>query len=113
PAESSCRSRKQASEPTSPLYGHPPVCVLKLWLPIGLWGGIMRKDLNKILVPSLAIVALLASGSSVAQAQARRTLPEGTVILVQTRQPLASQNVQTGQTFETQVIDTVDADGYT
>jgi len=73
----------------------------------------MRKDLNKILVPSLAIVALLASGSSVAQAQARRTLPEGTVILVQTRQPLASQNVQTGQTFETQVIDTVDADGYT
>src|SRR5215213_6389251 len=73
----------------------------------------MRKDLIKCLVPSLAAAALLASSSDVAQAQMRRTLPEGTVILVRTQQPLESQTIKAGQTFETDVIDTVDADGYT
>jgi len=52
------------------------------------------------------------AGSS-GQAQTRRTLPEGTVILVRTLQPLQSQAIKAGQTFDTQVIDTVDADGYT
>jgi len=73
----------------------------------------MQTDLSKLLVPSLAAITWLASVSSAVQAQVRRTLPEGTVILVQTRQPLASQNVKAGQTFDTQVIDMVDADGFT
>jgi hypothetical protein len=59
----------------------------------------------------LAALTWLAGVS--AQAQVRRTLPEGTVILVRTLQPLQSQAIQAGQTFDTQVIDTVDADGYT
>ena len=71
----------------------------------------MRKDLSKIFLPSLAALTWLAGSS--AQAQVRRTLPEGTVILVRTLQPLQSQAVKAGQTFDTQVIDTVDADGYT
>jgi hypothetical protein len=52
------------------------------------FGGIMQTDLSKLLVPSLAAITWLASVSSAVQAQVRRTLPEGTVILVQTRQPL-------------------------
>src|SRR4026207_232743 len=48
-----------------------------------------------------------------APAPAPRTLPEGTVILVSTRQALESQTARTGQTFESNVIDTVAADGYT
>ena len=71
----------------------------------------MRKDLSKFVVPGLAALMWLAGSS--AQAQVRRTLPEGTVILVRTLQPLQSQAIQAGQTFDTQVIDTVDADGYT
>jgi len=73
----------------------------------------MRKGLIQNLVPTLAVVAGLASSSGIAQAQMRRTLPEGTVILVRTTQPLESQTVKTGQTFDTDVIDTVGADGYT
>src|SRR5215216_718545 len=73
----------------------------------------MRKDLIKRLVPSLAAAAWLASSSGIAHAQVRRTLPQGTVILVRTAQPLESQAIKAGQTFETDVIDTVGADGYT
>src|SRR5512132_1676494 len=73
----------------------------------------MRKGLIKNLVPTLAVAAGLASSSGIARAQMRRTLPEGTVILVRTTQPLESQTVKTGQTFDTDVIDTVGADGYT
>lgn len=72
----------------------------------------MRKDFSGFIIPGLAALTWLASSPS-AQAQVRRTLPEGTVILVRTRQPLESQAVKAGQTFETQVIDTVDADGFT
>src|SRR5215216_1374628 len=73
----------------------------------------MPKHLIQNLVPSLAVAAWLASSSGIAQAQMRRTLPEGTVILVRTAQALESQTVKTGQTFDTDVIDTVGADGYT
>src|SRR3954470_22157674 len=45
--------------------------------------------------------------------QGRRALPAGTVIFVTTRQALETQTVRTGQTFDTDVIDTVAADGYT
>jgi len=48
-----------------------------------------------------------------AVAQARRVLPDGTVILVNTRQALESQTIRAGQTFDTDVIDTLAVDGYT
>jgi len=48
-----------------------------------------------------------------AVAQGRRVLPAGTVILVNTREALESQNTRTGQTFDVDVVDTVGADGYT
>jgi peptidoglycan hydrolase-like protein with peptidoglycan-binding domain len=58
-----------------------------------------------------AVLTILSLQS--APAQTRRVLPAGSVILVSTRQPLESQTVRTGQTFETDVVDTVDIDGYT
>jgi peptidoglycan hydrolase-like protein with peptidoglycan-binding domain len=73
----------------------------------------MRRDLIKNVVPSLAAAALLASSPGIARAQMQRTLPEGTVILVRVQQPLGSQTLKTGDTFDTDVIDTVGADGYT
>jgi hypothetical protein len=73
----------------------------------------MRKDLIRNVVPSLAAAALLASAPATARAQLQRTLPEGTVILVRVQQPLGSQTVKTGDAFDTDVIDTVGADGYT
>lgn len=73
----------------------------------------MRQNLiRKFVIPSLAATAFVAS-TGVSSAQGRRTLPEGTVLLVRTQQPLESQVARTGQTFETDVIDTIDADGYT
>ena len=73
----------------------------------------MTKILIKNLVPSLAAAALLASSSGIARAQMQRTLPEGTVVLVRVQAPLESRTAKTGQTFDTDVIDTVGADGYT
>src|SRR5689334_21198576 len=73
----------------------------------------MRQNLiRKFVIPSLAAATFVAS-TGVSSAQGRRTLPEGTVLLVRTQQPLESQVARTGQTFETDVIDTIDADGYT
>jgi peptidoglycan hydrolase-like protein with peptidoglycan-binding domain len=73
----------------------------------------MQKSLiRKFIVPSLAATALFTT-ASISGAQGRRTLPEGTVLLVRTQQPLESQVARAGQTFETDVIDTIDADGYT
>ena len=73
----------------------------------------MRQHHIRSLLPSLAAATLLAGSSAVANAQAQRTLPEGTVVLVRTQQPLESRTAQVGQTFDTDVIDTVGADGYT
>ena len=73
----------------------------------------MRQNLiRKFVIPGVAAAALIGS-SSASSAQGRRTLPEGTVLLVRTQQPLESQVARSGQTFETDVIDTIDADGYT
>src|ERR1051325_5912726 len=60
-----------------------------------------------------AAAVLSALMVQTAVAQGRRVLPEGTVILVTTRQALQSQTARTGQTFDTDVIDTVGVDGYT
>src|SRR4051812_14303725 len=61
---------------------------------------------------STALLLGLITAQPVA-AQGRRSLPAGTVIFVTTRQPLESQTARAGQTFDTDVIDTVAADGYT
>lgn len=66
---------------------------------------------------SLAAVAwtmffTLLSGSELA-AQTRVVLPEGTVIIVRTSNPLESATAKVGQTFETVVVDTVRVDNYT
>jgi peptidoglycan hydrolase-like protein with peptidoglycan-binding domain len=58
-----------------------------------------------------ALLSLVAvSGVS---AQTRAVLPEGSVILVRTSSALESATAKAGQTFETDVIDTVRVDGYT
>lgn len=46
-------------------------------------------------------------------AQARIVLPEGSVIVVRTSDPLESATAKVGETFETVVIDTVRVDNYT
>ncbi|HEU4556454.1 MAG TPA: hypothetical protein VFS20_01350, partial [Longimicrobium sp.] len=58
---------------------------------------------------------LLLAGltATVAEAQQRVVLPAGSVILVRTTTPLESNNVRVGQTFETSVAETVNADEYT
>ena len=61
-------------------------------------------------VSGLALAGLLTTTGS---AQTRVALPAGTVILVQTNQPLVSKGAQVGQTFETTVVDLLSINGYT
>src|SRR3954470_10291846 len=70
---------------------------------------------NRIRTFSHCSTALLLAvlAAQPAASQGRRALPAGTVIFVSTRQALESQTVQTGQTFDTDVVDTIGADGYT
>lgn len=58
----------------------------------------------------LALVSLAASGAA---AQSRVVLPAGTVIIVRTTTPLQSATAKTGQTFETNVEESVGVDEYT
>ena len=58
----------------------------------------------------IAAVALVASAPL--QAQSRITLPAGSVIIVRTTTALQSANAQTGQTFETNVEESVGVDDY-
>jgi hypothetical protein len=55
-------------------------------------------------------LALMAAS---AEAQGRVVLPEGTVIMVRTNEPLVSSTCTVGETFETTVVDTVRVDNYT
>ena len=59
---------------------------------------------------SAALLLGLAAGSA---AQQQGVLPAGAVILVRTQQALESQGIKVGQTFDTDVIDTVGVNGYT
>jgi hypothetical protein len=68
-----------------------------------------RKTLVSRCIGPLAFMALSATA---VEAQ-RAVLPEGSVIIVRTTAPLESNRLQTGQTFETIVADTVQADNYT
>ena len=68
---------------------------------------------NRIL-PRLAwSVACSTLAITAASAQTRLTLPAGTVIIVQTTAALQSNRVQTGQAFETTVVDAIGLDNYT
>lgn len=58
----------------------------------------------------IAAVALVSSAPLVAQS--RITLPAGSVILVRTTAPLQSASAQAGQTFETNVDESVGVDDY-
>jgi peptidoglycan hydrolase-like protein with peptidoglycan-binding domain len=65
---------------------------------------------------STAVFGALTAGLLVTTdvaAQTRVALPAGTVILVQTNQPLVSKGAQVGQTFETTVVDLLSINGYT
>jgi len=59
---------------------------------------------------SLALSTLAVTAAS---AQTRLTLPAGTVIIVRTAAALQSNRVQTGQIFETTVVDAIGLDNYT
>jgi len=58
-------------------------------------------------------IALAVVAASVASAQSRVVLPAGSVILVRTTTPLQSASATTGQTFETNVEESVGVDQYT
>jgi len=62
---------------------------------------------------ALSFAAATLTGASSAPAQTRVVLPAGTVIIVNTAQPLQSATAKTGETFETTVVDSVGADEYT
>jgi peptidoglycan hydrolase-like protein with peptidoglycan-binding domain len=58
-------------------------------------------------------LALAFAASSAASAQIRPVLPAGSVIIVRTTSPLQSTSAQSGQTFETNVDESVGVDEYT
>ena len=58
-------------------------------------------------------VALAFAAASTASAQSRIVVPTGTVIIVRTTAPLQSATARTGQTFETNVEESVGVDQYT
>jgi Putative peptidoglycan binding domain len=64
----------------------------------------------RIAVSSLALALVSASAAS---AQSRVVLPAGSVIIVRTTTPLQSASARTGQTFETNVDESVGVDEYT
>ncbi|HEX8692873.1 MAG TPA: peptidoglycan-binding domain-containing protein [Longimicrobium sp.] len=73
----------------------------------------MRNRRTTYLLGAAAALLSMALPASELPAQPRVVLPEGTVIIVRTTSPLESASARTGQTFETVVVDTVSADGFT
>src|SRR5689334_6212203 len=75
-------------------------------------------DLMRLVQPSkyrMAVsgIALALAAASAASAQSRVVLPAGTVIIVRTTSPLQSATAKSGQTFETNVEESVGVDEYT
>ncbi|HEX9083247.1 MAG TPA: peptidoglycan-binding domain-containing protein [Gemmatimonadaceae bacterium] len=70
----------------------------------------IRPNKYRIAVSSLALAFVAASAAS---AQSRVVLPAGSVIIVRTTTPLQSASARTGQTFETNVDESVGVDEYT
>jgi peptidoglycan hydrolase-like protein with peptidoglycan-binding domain len=73
----------------------------------------MRSQIIRAMRGALWGAGLSLVTASGLTAQGRIVLPEGSVIIVRTTSPLQSASAQTGQTFETVVIDTVRVDDYT
>src|SRR5256714_4971569 len=61
----------------------------------------------------VSAVGLALVARSVAAAQSRVVVPAGSVIIVRTTGPLESASAQTGQTFDTNVEESVGVDEYT
>jgi peptidoglycan hydrolase-like protein with peptidoglycan-binding domain len=61
----------------------------------------------------LGSFALAVAAATSATAQSRIVLPEGSVIIVRTTSPLQSASARVGQTFETNVEESVGVDEYT
>ncbi|HEX5577331.1 MAG TPA: peptidoglycan-binding domain-containing protein [Gemmatimonadaceae bacterium] len=61
---------------------------------------------------ALGLMTMLAAAPAL-EAQNRLALPRGSVILVRTTTALQSSNARVGQTFETNVLDSVRINGYT
>lgn len=61
---------------------------------------------------ALGLMTMLAAAPAL-EAQNRLALPRGSVILVRTTSALQSSNARVGQTFETNVVDSVRINGYT
>ncbi len=71
---------------------------------------LIRPDKYRTVAWSLALAFVAASTAS---AQSRVVLPAGSVIIVRTNTPLQSASAKTGQTFETNVDESVGIDEYT
>ena len=69
-----------------------------------------RASRYRIAACSLALAFVAAT---VASAQSRVVLPAGSVIIVRTTSPLQSASAKSGQTFETNVDESVGVDEYT
>ncbi len=61
---------------------------------------------------ALSLLLMLAA-APVLEAQNRLVLPRGSVIIVRTASPLESSSARVGQTFYTNVLDSLGIDGYT
>jgi len=62
---------------------------------------------------ALYSTALALFAASTVSAQSRVVLPAGSVIIVRTNTPLQSASARTGQTFETNVVESIGVDEYT
>jgi len=58
-------------------------------------------------------IGLALTASASVSAQSRVVLPAGSVIIVRTTAPLQSASARTGQTFETNVEESIGVDEYT
>ena len=72
----------------------------------------MRHITTTVRLTSLSLVLAFASASTTA-AQSRVVLPAGSVVLVRTTTPLQSASAQVGQTFDTNVEESIGVDEYT
>ncbi|MDQ2664961.1 MAG: peptidoglycan-binding protein [Gemmatimonadota bacterium] len=72
----------------------------------------MHLDLSAYRRRGAIIAAVALASSAPLSAQSRITLPAGSVIIVRTTTPLQSATARTGQTFETNVEESVGVDDY-
>ena len=68
---------------------------------------------NRIAKSGTLGLALMLGSSGVLEAQNRLVLPRGAVIIVRTATPIESSSARVGQTFYTNILDSLGIDGYT